>query len=237
MNDARDPMFWIPRRAAIARELVMAEPTIVHDANEGTEGTPSWVLIDTGLRWVGPATTDGNFDFFAAPVLDGDDAFFDNQAAPNDGELWSEHPGTDVHVTVAGRQLNQNMLRMRESGGSDPTADPPEFTAYDDATDGANRTAPTVWLLTGTAGTSSISTYRAAETTGGAPGAAWGTQVHDAAPGVGNELDGDKTGEKVVTAAVLAASGNKLLAVAACAPHDSTPGETAAVYQTQYTYT
>lgn len=211
----------------------MAEPTIIHEINEGTQGTPSWVAVDTALRWTGPA---GINDPFPAPIGDADDAFFDNAAAPNDGELWHD-AGSDAQITVAGRNTNTNVLRIRETGGSDATADPPEFTAYDDATDGANRTNPTVWLLAGTAGTSTISVIRAIETTGGAPDADWTGQDHDTAPVDGFALDGNKTGEKVVTAAVLAASGTKTFNLAACAPHDATPGLTSFIYQTQYTYT
>ena len=215
----------------------MAEPTIALELNENTEGSPTWAAIDTAARWVGPDAVDADLtDPFPAGAGDGDDAFFDNAASPNTGELWNEKAGTDTHITVAGRALNQNMLRALETGGTDPTADPPEFTAYDDATDASNRTAPTTTILTGTAGSSSISFVRAAETTSGAPGAGWGTQVHDTAPSVGNELDGNKAGEKVVCATVLALSGNKLFAVAACAPHDSPAGLTPFVYALQYTF-
>lgn len=215
----------------------MAEPTIQLELNEGTEGTPVWAAIDTGARWVGKDAADGALtDPFPAGAGDTDDAFFDNAAAPNDGELWNEKAGVDTHITVAGRALNQNQLRALETGATDGTSDPPELSAFDDATDASNRTAPTTTILTGTAGSSSISFVRAAETTAGAPGAGWGTQVHDTAPSVGNELDGNKVGEKVVCATVLAASGNKLFAWAACAPHDSPAGLTTFVIALMYTF-
>lgn len=209
----------------------MAEPVIQLEINEGTEGTPTWTAIETALRWTGPA---GIGDPFPAPIGDADEAFFDADAAPNDGELW--HDATaDVQCTVAGRNTNVNVLQANETGAADGTADPPEFTAYDDAADGVNRTAPTVWLLVGTAGTGSISTIRAVETTPGAPGAGWTGQVHDAAPTEGTALNGD--GSKEVCASALAAGGTKTFGLAACAPHDATAGQTAFVYQLQYTYT
>lgn len=214
----------------------MAEPTIVHQLNEGTEGTPTWATITTAARWTGPASTPGDLsDPMPAPVLDADDVFFDNAAAPNDGELWHD-AATDVQVTVAGRNTNQNVMRVLETGGTDGTADPPEFTAYDDATDAGNRTDPTTWFLVGTAGTSTISCLRAIETTGGAPGGGWTGQVHATAPAAGAALDGNKSGEKVTFSSALAASGNKTLNLAACVPHDATSGLTSAVYCTQYTY-
>ena len=216
----------------------MAEPTIVLQLNEGSEGTPSWAAIDTAARWVGPAAADGALtDPFPAGVTDGDDAFFDNAAAPNDGELWNEKAATDVQITVAGRNTNVNVLRALETGGTDATADPPELTAYDDATDAANRTNPTVAVLAGTAGSSTISFIRAIETTGGAPGGGWTGQVHDTAPAAGFALDGNKSGEKVTCASALAASGNKTFNLAACAPHDSPTGVTSFVYALQYTWT
>ena len=55
----------------------MAEPTIVIQLNEGTEGSPTWVTILTAARWVGPDASAGDLtDPFPAPVLDADDAFF-----------------------------------------------------------------------------------------------------------------------------------------------------------------
>ncbi len=78
---------------------------------------------------------------------------------------------------------------------------------------------------------------RAGETTGSGVGGNWNTQVHDTAPTAGNPLDGNKTNEKVTCATVLAASGTKTFQLAACAPHDSTAGQTSFVYQIQYTYT
>lgn len=216
----------------------MAEPTIALELNEGSEGTPTWAAIDTAARFVGPDAADGALtDAFPAGVTDGDDAFFDNAAAPNDGELWNEKAGTDTHITVAGRNTNQNVLRMNETGGTDGTADPPVLTAYDDATDAGNRTNPTVAVLAGTAGSSNVSFIRAIETTGGAPGAGWTGQVHATAPSAGNPLDGDQTNEKVTCASALAASGNKTFNIAACAPHDSPAGLTSFVLAATYTYT
>lgn len=214
----------------------MAEPTIVIQLNEGTEGAPTWVTIVTAARWTGPDASAGDLtDPFPAPVLDADEAFFDNVAAPNDGELWHDQ-ATDLQIDEAGRNSNRNVLRVLETGGTDPTSDPPEFTAYDDATDGANRTNPTTWIMVGTAGSSSVSLLRAGETTSASVGGNWNTQVHDAAPTGGNPLDGDQAGEKVVTAAVLAASGNKTFQLAVAAPHDATSGLTTFVYQIQYTF-
>lgn len=216
----------------------MAEPTIVLELNEGSEGTPTWAAIDTAARWVGPDAADGALtDPFKAGVADGDDAFFDDAAAPHDGELWNEKAGTDTKCTVAGRNANQNVLRARETGGADGTADPPELTAYDDATDAGNRTDPAITILAGTAGSSNISFIRAIETTAGAPGAGWTGQTHAAAPSAGAALDGNKASEKVVCASALAASGNKTFNLAACAPHDSPTGLTTFVYAVQYTYT
>lgn len=214
----------------------MAEPTIVLQLNEGSEGTPSWVTIVTAARWVGPDASAGDLtDPFPAGVTDGDDAFFDAAAAPNDGELWHDQ-GTDAQITVAGRNTNQNVLRALETGGTDPTADPPELTAYDDATDAGNRTNPTVAILAGTAGSSTISFIRAIETTAAAPDGDWTGQDHDSAPVDGFALDGNQAGEKVICATVLALSGNKTFNLAACAPHDSPAGLTSFVYALQYTY-
>lgn len=217
----------------------MAEPTIALQLNEGSQATPTWAAIDVAARWVGPDSADGALtDPFPAGVIDSDNAFFDNAAAPNNGELWNEKTGAtvDTQCTVAGRNTNTNVLRALETGGTDGTADPPELSAYDDATDAANRTAPTVAILAGTAGSSNISFIRAIETTGGAPGAGWTGQVHDAAPSAGAELAGNGTGQKVVCASVLAASGNKIFNLAACAPHDSPTGVTSFVYCFQYTW-
>lgn len=213
----------------------MAEPTIILEVN-AVEATPVWAVIGTAARWVGPDASVGDLtDPFVAPILDGDDAFFDNAAAPNDGELWNDTT-TDLQILIAGRNTNRNVLRARETGGTDPTADPPEFTAYDDATDAGNRTNPTIWLLVGTAGSSSISQIRAIETTLAAPPAGWTTQTHDAAPSAGSALDGNQAGEKVVCASVLALSASKEFNVAACAPHDATSGLTTFVYAFQYTF-
>ena len=214
----------------------MAEPTIVLQLNEGSEGAPTWVTILTAARWTGPDSTPGTLtDPFAAPILDADEVFADNAAFPNDGELWHDN-ATDVQVVTAGRNTDRNILRILETGGSDPTSDPPEFTAYDDAADAGNRTDPTVWLLAGTAGSSNISLIRAGETTSGAVGGDWATQVHDAAPTGGSALDGNKSGEKEVTAAILAASGNKTMNLAWGVPHDATSGLSSFVYSVQYTF-
>lgn len=217
----------------------MAEPTISLKANEGSEGTPTWVAVDTALRWVGPdAAQEALTDPFVAPVLDADDKFFDNAASPNDGELWHEKAGAsnDVQITLAGRNTNQNVFQADETGGADPTADPPELSAFDDATDAANRTNPTETVLVGTSGSSNISLVRAIETTAGAPGGGWTGQVHDTAPTVGAALDGDQAGEKVVCATVLAANGTKEFNLAACAPHDAPAGLRTFVYAFMYTY-
>ena len=208
----------------------MAEPTIIYEANEGTEGTPTWVAAGT-LKYTGPT---GVGDFMVAPILDATDAFYDDAASPNDGQLWNDD-GTPIQVAEAGRALSANQLRVRETGAADATADPPVFTAYDDATDAGNRTAPTTWLLIGTTGTSGIGCIRGFESTGGAPGAGWGTQTHDGAPSVGSVLEGEVT--NVTTAAVLAASGNKTFSIAHALPHDATPGTTTWVLALTYTYT
>lgn len=223
----------------------MAEPTIAIQINEGSEGTPAWATVDTALRWTGPDASAGSLgDPHLAPIGDADEVFFDNAASPNDGELWHD-AATDVQVTIAGRNTNQNILRILETGASDGTVDPPELTAYDDASDGVARTAPTVWLLAGTAGSNSISTVRAVETTTAAGSAGgWVAQVHDESPQTtgtavaadGFPLAGNAVGSKVVTALFLAASGNKTFQLAACLPHDSTAGQTAFIYQCQYTY-
>lgn len=223
----------------------MAEPTIVLKINQGTEGTPTWTAIDTAVRWVGPDASAGDLtDPFTAPIADGDDAFFDGAASPNDGELWHDTT-TDVLINEAGRNGNQNTAQADETGGTDGTSDPPVFTAYDDATDAGNRTNPAVWLLVGTAGSSNISQIRAVETTtaAGSTGG-WQAQLHDEDPQVtgtsvaadGFALDGDKAGEKVTCASALAANGTKEFNLAACAPHDATSGLTNFVYALTYTY-
>ncbi|HLT92474.1 MAG TPA: hypothetical protein VKZ85_16185 [Woeseiaceae bacterium] len=213
----------------------MAEPVIALQLNEGTEQAPSWATIETAARWVGPDAEEGDLtDPFPAPPGDDDDAFFDNAAPPNDGELWHDGAAADAQVATAGRNTNQNVLRALETGGQDGTADPPELSAYDDATDAANRTAPTVWLLVGTAGTSNVSCIRAVETTGGAPGSGWTQQTHDAPPGEGAALSGNAS--KVTCGTALAPSGSKTFNLAACAPHDATPGLTTFVYALTYSY-
>lgn len=224
----------------------MAEPSITLQLNENTEGSPTWAVIDTAARWVGPDAVAGTLtDPMPVPITDAADVFFDNTTSPNDGELWNDKTGTDTHCTVAGRNGNQNVLRALE-GGTAATASAPEFTAYDDAADGIARTAPGTWLLTGTTGTSDISCLRAVETTSAAGSAGgWQAQEHDVDPQVtgtgvaadGYELDGDKAGEKVVCSSALSQSGNKRFNLAACVPHDGTVGLTSVVYQIQYTYT
>lgn len=208
----------------------MAEPAISLQANEGTEGSPTWVTIGT-LKFTGP---DGVGDPFVRPKLDATDSFFDAGAAPNDGEVWNDD-GTPVQVAGAGRNTNQKVLRALETGGVSGTVDPPEFTAYDDASDASAGTAPTTWLLVGTTGTSSVGCVRGIETTGGAPGVGWTGQVHAAAPSAGAVLEGDVT--KVACSSVLAASGNKTFNIAHCNPHDATVGSTSWVLCLQYVYT
>lgn len=210
----------------------MAEPTIQIEVNEGTEGAPTWAAIDTALRITGP---DGIGDPWPAPADDGVDAFADNEASPpHDGEFWHE-AAADAQVTVAGRTTNQNVLRANETGASDGTADPPELTAYDDAADAGSRTAPTAWILVGTAGSSNVGLVRGAETEGGAPGTDWENQTHDAAPSEGSVLEGDVTKEAAPSA--LSADGDTRWNVAVANPHDATPGETTFVWTVQYTYT
>lgn len=223
----------------------MAEPVIVIQANDGSEGAANWVTVDTALRWTGPDAVAGDLsDPHLAPIGDDDEVFFDNAASPNDGELWHDQ-ATDLQITVAGRNTNRNTLRILETGASDGTVDPPELTAYDDAADGIARTAPAVWLLAGTAGSANISTMRAVETTTAAGSAAgWVGQEHDVSPqtsGTGVAVDGfplagDAVGSKVVTATALAASGNKTFQLAAALPHDAVAGQTAFIYQCQYTF-
>ena len=213
----------------------MVEPVIVLQLNEGTEGAPTWVTIVTAARWVGADATAGTLtDPFPAPVLDADDVFADNTTAPNDGELWHDQ-ATDLQIDEAGRNANRNILRALNDATA-ATSDPPEFTAYDDATDAGNRTDPTIWLLAGTAGSANISLIRAEETTAAVPAGNWATQLHDAAPTGGSALDGDKSGEKEVCATVLAISGNKTFNLAFGNPHDATSGLTSFVYALQYTF-
>lgn len=213
----------------------MAEPVIQLQLNVGTEQEPNWVAIDIAARWVGPDASNGDLsDPFPAPASDDEDAFFDAAAPPNDGELWHDGTSADAQVVTAGRNTNRNVLRALETGGQDGTADPPELSAYDDATDAANRAAPTVWLLVGTAGTANVSCIRAIETTGGAPGAGWTGQTHDEAPAEGAALRGNAS--KVTCATPLAPSGSKTFNLATCAPHDAIPGLTTFVYALTYTY-
>lgn len=208
-------------------------PNIKIQLNEGSEATPSWTTIDTAARWTGPS---GVGDAFPAPIGDGDDAFFDGSTSPNDGELWHDTT-TDAQVDEAGRNTNDNALRIYNDTGGSATADPPVFTAFDDASDAASRTNPSVWILVGTSGTSNVSCMRAIETTVSSPGSDWQNQVHNSAPGEGNPLDGDQTGEKVTCASALGATpGEKTLNLAACAPHDATAGLTNFVYAVLYTY-
>ena len=219
----------------------MAEPAITLQINEGSEGTPTWTPIDTAIRWVGEDAVAGTLtDPHPAPVGDADEVFFDDAAAPNSGELWHDTTA-DLKITVVGRNANRNGLRANNSA-ADPTADAPEFSAYDDATDAGNRTNPTVWVLVGTAGSSNISQIRAVETTladVAVPGAGWTGQVHDTAPGGGTSgeaLDGDQTGEKEVCVTVLAVSANKTFNLAACLPHDAAAGLTTFSYAFTYTF-
>ena len=219
----------------------MAEPTISIQVNTGSEVTPSWVNVATAIRWVGAGASAGSLSVpHPAPPLDATDSFFDDAAAPNDGTCWHD-TGTDLQVTVAGRNTNDNVVRALETGASDATSDAPEFTAYDDATDAGNRTAPTVWILAGTSGSSNVSLVRAVNTTNVSPGGAWTGQTHAADPGTGlsdapADLDGDTANSKVVCTTVLAASGNKTFNIAVAAPHDATAGLTTWVYALQYTY-
>jgi len=208
----------------------MAEPTFIWQLNYGSEGTPTWETVSTDvLRWCGP---DGVGDAFPAPVSGA--SWFDNTTAPDDGEFWLD-AATDRHCTLAGRGLNQNVLQIIEQG-TGATADPPEFTAYDDATDAGNRTSPTEWPMIGTAASNNISNIRAVETTGGVPGAAWGTQVYTAEPGVGASLDGDDN--YLTCAAVFSGSDTKKFQVAHCLPNDvAVSGVQDWVYCLQYTYT
>ncbi len=178
-----------------------------------------------------------------APVGDDDEVFFDNTASPNDGELWNEISGAsnDVQITVAGRNTNRNVGRARETGASFGTVDPPEMTAYDDATDGQNRTAPTVWVLAGTTGSSSISCIRGCDSEISAPTANWTGQEHDLDPYSSSEADGrpwagDGAGDKTTWASAMSASGTVRFNLAACLPHDATAGITNFIYQFQYTW-
>jgi hypothetical protein len=208
----------------------MAEPVIQLQLNEGTENTPSWVQIGTAARWTGNA---GINDPFPAPISGA--SWFDDATAPNDGEFW--HDGTtDIKIEEAGRNTNQNVLRAQEQGTA-ASADPPEFTAYDDATDAGNRTAPTIWVLAGTTTSGNVSIMRGVETTGGAPGSDWQNQVHGSTPSEGNCLDGDA--DKVTCSSVIGVSGTKEFNVAAHCPDDPDSGNLyqTFVYALQYTYT
>lgn len=221
----------------------MAEPVIILELNDGTEGTPTWTAIGDFARWVGAGAAQESLNVpHLAPIGDADEVFFDDAAAPHDGELWNEIAGAsnDVKVVTAGRNTNLNVMRMRETGAADGTVDPPEATAYDDATDGQNRTAPGIWVLAGTTGSSSISCIRGCDSLLGVPTAAWTGQVHDADPfstveNDGRHWQGDVS--KTTFAALLAASGNKTMNLSACLPHDATAGITTFVYQIQYTWT
>lgn len=209
----------------------MAEPTFQWQVNYGTEGSPTWETVSTDtLRWCGPA---GIGDAFPAPVSGA--VWFDNTTAPDDGELWLDTSGTDRHVVGAGRNTNTNVLQINETGG-EPTADPPELTAYDDATDAGNRTAPANYPMIGTTETSNISALRAVETTGGAPGAGWTGQVHGTEPTEGSSLDGENN--KETCASAHAGSDTKKFNLAQCLPYDvPVSGLNTFVYSYQYTYT
>jgi len=206
----------------------MAEPVIQLQLNEGTEATPSWVQIDTAARWTGPG---GVGDPFPAPISGA--AWFDDDSAPDDGELWHD-TGADVKIEEAGRNTNQNVLRAQEQGTA-ASADAPEFTAYDDATDAGNRAATSVWCLVGTTTTGGYSVIRAVETTGGAPGSDWQNQTHNADPTEGSCLDGNV--DFVTCGSVIGISGTKTFNLAANAPDDATAGIENFVYCLQYTYT
>lgn len=208
----------------------MAEPTFQWQINSGSEGTPSWQTVGADvLRWTGP---DGIADEFPAPVSGANWA--DNTTPPNDGEFWLDG-GSDYQCTLMGRGLNQNCLQINETG-AEATADPPEFTAYDDATDAANRTSPTTWPMIGTAASNNKSSLRAVETTGGVPAAGWGTQTYDADPTPGACLDGEDS--KLTLAAAFAGSDTKKLQLAHCVPNDiAVSGLITFVYSLQYTFT
>lgn len=208
----------------------MAEPTFQWELNYGTEGTPIWEVIGADVfSWCGP---DGLADPFPAPVSGAN--WFDNTTAPDDGELWLD-AGTDRFIDVAGRALNQNVLQISETG-AEPTADPPEFTAYDDAADAGTRTSPTTWPMIGTSASNNKSSIRAIETTGGVPGAGWGTQTYDADPSIGACLDGEDT--KLTLAAAFSGSDTKKFQLAHCVPNDiAVSGLVTWVYSLQYTYT
>lgn len=208
----------------------MAEPTFQWQLNYGTEGTPTWETWSADIsRWTGPS---GVGDAMPAPVSGAN--WFDNTTPPDDGELWLD-ASTDRFIAVAGRALNQNVLQIIETG-AEPTADPPEFTAYDDATDAANRTSPTTWPMIGTAASNNKSCLRAVETTGGAPAASWGTQVYTADPSVGACLDGEDS--KLTCAAVFSGSDTKKFQLAHNVPSDvAVSGLITFVYSLQYTYT
>lgn len=209
----------------------MAEPTIAIEVNEGSEATPSWAAIVTALRVTGP---NGIGDAWPAPAADGTDAFADDGAAPDDGEAWHDKT-TPVQVEEFGRKANQNVIRANETGGTDGTADPPELTAYDDATDAGSRTAPSLWLLVGTAGSANVGLLRGIETESGAPGAGWTGQSHDSAPSAGSVLEGDVSKEAATSA--LAAGGSARWQAALANPHDATAGLSTWVWTIQYTYT
>lgn len=208
----------------------MADPTFQWQLNYGSEGTPTWETVGSDVfRWTGP---DGVSDEMPAPVSGAN--WFDNQSPPDDGELWLD-ASTDRFIAVAGRQLNQNVLQINETGGQ-PTVDAPEFTAYDDLTDAQNRTSPTTWPMIGTAGSNNKSALRAIETTSGVPGAGWGTQTYDADPSIGACLDGEDS--KLTLAAAFAGSDTKKIQLAHCVPNDvGVSGLITFVYSLQYTYT
>lgn len=208
----------------------MAEPTFQWQLNYGSEGTPTWETVGADvLRWTGPG---GIGDPMPAPVAGAN--WFDNTTPPDDGEFWLD-TGVDRHCTLAGRGLNQNVLQINETG-AEPTADPPELTAYDDATDAGNRTAPSNWPMIGTTASNDFSCLRAVETTGGVPGAGWGTQVYTAEPTIGSTLDGEN--DKVTCAAVFSGSDTKKFQLAHNVPNDvAVSGLITFVYSLQYTYT
>ena len=208
----------------------MAEPTFEWQLNYGSEGVPTWETVGSDVfRWTGP---DGVGDSMPAPVSGAN--WFDNNTPPDDGELWLD-AAIDRFIEVAGRALNQNVLQINETG-AEPTADAPEFTAYDDAADAGTRTSPTTWPMIGTSASNNKSCLRAIETTGGVPGAGWGTQTYDADPSVGSCLDGEDS--KLVCAGVFAGSDTKKFQLAHNVPNDvAVSGLISFVYSLQYTYT
>lgn len=208
----------------------MVEPTFAWKLNSGTEVTPSWQTIGTGtIRWTGP---DGIGDPLPAPASGAN--WFDNVTSPHNGEAWLDGI-TDYQIAVAGRNTNQHVLMISETGGN-PTTTPPELTAYDDATDAAGRIAPTNWPMIGTLASGNISCLRAVETTTVAPGAGWTGQTYDVEPTEGSSLDGETN--KLTCAAVYVGLDDKEFNLATNVPNDvSVEGLITFVMSLQYTFT